>query len=97
MSIIQILIIVLFTYLIIDLIFETIKYHSYISKLKVGTHLQNTKYFIDDEFDPAHTFNIVITQVGDKQVKVKFSDNSTTIMDKYILYLEKWKIINETK
>ena len=52
MSIIQILIIVLFTYLIIDFIFETIKYHSYISKLKVGTHLQNTKYFIDDEFDP---------------------------------------------
>lgn len=85
------------SYFVIEFIIDIFKFKSFESKLHVGTHLQLTRYLIDDEFDPGHTFNITITQLGDKQVKVKYSDGSTETIDKVILYSDKWKIIDETK
>lgn len=91
------LFILIIFYLIIDFMIEYFKFKSFESKLHVGTHLQLTRYLIDDEFDPGHTFNIVVTHVGKTQVKVQYSDDSTETMDKVILYADKWKIINETE
>lgn len=72
---------------------EHYKYKKFVDKLKTGVALQVTKYLINDEFDPGHTFTITIIQNGVSQVRVRYSDGSVETVDKYRLYEEKWKIV----
>lgn len=94
-KIFSIIFLIFLIWVFITYIISNIKYNKFISRLKIGTILQNTLYDINNEFDPGYTFTITIMQVGERQVKVCYSDGSYRIMDKFTLYYEKWKIIKE--
>lgn len=67
-------------------------YKKYKKKIQIGTKLTHT-YSPDNEFEPPTTFVVEVINVGKKQVKIKFSDNSTSIYTYYMLYEEGWEIL----
>lgn len=82
--------------LVIHVIIENIKYTRWKNKIHVGTKLQYLSKIIDDEFDEGYLFTITIIRLGDKQVRVQYSDGSKRTYDKYYLYSGGWKILDET-
>ena len=90
-----IILISLILYFFIAFIIDYFGFCKFDSRLKVGTVLQNSFYDFDDDFAPLRTFTVTVTQVGEKRVKICYSDGSVYVMDKYSLYAEKWKIIKE--
>lgn len=89
------LVIIGICYLFISGIYEEIQLIKFKSQIHVGTKLVNVYKMLDNEFDPGHKFEITILEVGEKQVKVAYSDGSETVWDIQQLYNENWKFQNE--
>lgn len=83
-----VLILVLFICSILD---EILNNRKFIKKLQPGTILQKT-YNIN-EFDIT-TLKITIVDVGKYYAKIKYSDNSISIIPVTTLIEDDWKIIN---
>lgn len=63
----------------------------FIKKLQQGTILQKT--YVINELEE-YTVQITIIDVGKYYAKIKYSDNSTSILPINTLIEENWKIIN---
>lgn len=83
-----ILILVIF---ICSILYEILHDRKLKKQLHVGSVLQNTLQI--DEFTK-HTFTITIISLGKYYAKIKYSDNSISIIPIRTLIEENWKIIN---
>lgn len=80
-------------FIICSVIYDSIKYRIYMSKIKIGTKLRFTVIDMCNEFERPYTFEVTVIDIGKSQIKIMYSDKSTRVLDKMTPFMEDWKIV----